>query len=51
MLLILSITLSYYFGFAENYGGIIIKTIPDNLPNFVFPFFNDFSGMLTLADY
>jgi sulfate permease, SulP family len=50
-LLIMSISLSYYFWFAENYWGIIIKTIPDNIPSFVFPFFNEFSGNLTLADY
>lgn len=50
-LLIMSISLSYYFWFAENYWWIIIKTIPDNIPSFVFPFFNEFSGELTLSDY
>lgn len=51
MLLILSISLSYLLGFSENYWGIIIKTIPDNLPSFLFPFFNDYSWLLTLSDY
>lgn len=51
ILLIFSISLSYLLGFSENYWGIIIKTIPDNLPSFIFPFFNDFSWILTLADY
>lgn len=50
-LLIMSISLSYYFWFAETYGWIIIKTIPDNIPSFIFPFFNEFSWNLTLADY
>lgn len=50
-LLILSISLSYYFWFAENYWWIIIQTIPDNIPSFIFPFFNEFSWNLSLADY
>lgn len=51
VLLFTSISLSYYLWFEENYWGIIIKNIPNDVPSFYFPFFNEFSADLSLADF
>lgn len=51
VLLFISISLSYYFGFEENYAWAIIHSIPNDIPNFFFPFFNEFSSQLTLAKF
>jgi len=51
VLLFTSISLSYFFWFEENYWGIIIHNIPSDIPSFFFPFFNEYSSELTLAEY
>ncbi|MCP4524190.1 MAG: SulP family inorganic anion transporter [Candidatus Gracilibacteria bacterium] len=51
LLLILSISGSYFFGYSAHYSGSIIESIPSSLPQFSLPFMSEFTGNLSLNEF
>ncbi|QFR39466.1 SulP family inorganic anion transporter [Candidatus Gracilibacteria bacterium 28_42_T64] len=49
ILLIVSISISYFIGYNENFGGKIIMDIPNDLPSFSLPIFNEHTNLLSFS--